>query len=81
MEKTVKILICDENAEERKKIADAVFKSGGKRPDEAADGDEALELVGRNRYDIVMFFCKIRLADDLIVHFYIAGKFLRDQGG
>lgn len=54
MEKTVKILICDENTEERKKIADAIVKSGGRRPDETADGDEAIELMRRARYDVVI---------------------------
>ena len=54
MEKSIKILICDENAEERKKIADAIIKSGGRRPDEIGDGDEAIELMRRNRYDIVI---------------------------
>ena len=54
MEKTVKILVCDENNEERKKIADAIIKAGGRRPDEACDGDEAIELARRNRYDVVI---------------------------
>ena len=54
MEKSLKILICAENPEERKKIADAIFKAGGRRPDEAADGEDALELAKRNVYDIVI---------------------------
>ena len=54
MEKTVKILICDENTEERKKIADAIIRAGGRRPDEVGDGDEAIELIRRSRYDVVI---------------------------
>ncbi len=54
MEKSLKILICAENPEERKKIADAIFKAGGRRADEAADGEDALELAKRNAYDIVI---------------------------
>ncbi len=54
MEKSLKILICDENAEERKKIADVIFKSGGRRPDEASNGEDALNQAKRTIYDIVI---------------------------
>ena len=54
MEKSVKILICDENAEERKKIAEAIVKAGIRRPDECADGESALELSKKLTYDVVI---------------------------
>jgi two-component system response regulator (stage 0 sporulation protein A) len=54
MEKPVKILICDENAEERKKIAEVITKAGIRRPDECADGESALELSKKLTYDIVI---------------------------
>ena len=54
MEKSVKILICDENAEERKKIAETIVKAGIRRPDECADGESALELSKKLTYDVVI---------------------------
>lgn len=54
MEKSVKILICDENTEERKKIADAIAKAGVRRPDECADGEAAIEMAKKLSYDIVI---------------------------
>ena len=54
MEKTLKILICDENEEERKKIAEALTRAGVRRPDEAADGEAALEMAKTNKYDIIL---------------------------
>lgn len=54
MEKTVKILICDENAEERKKIAESITKAGYRRPDECANGECALEMARKLTYDIII---------------------------
>ena len=54
MEKSLKILICDENADERKKIADVIFKAGARRPDEASNGEDAINLAKRTLYDIVI---------------------------
>ena len=54
MEKSLKILICDENADERKRIADAIVKAGVRRPDEALSGDEAIEISKRTHYDIII---------------------------
>ena len=54
MEKSVKILICDENTDERKKIAEAITKAGVRRPDECADGESAIELAKKLTYDIVI---------------------------
>ena len=54
MEKSLKILICDENPDERKKIADIIFKAGVKRPDEASNGEDAVNLGKRGAYDVVI---------------------------
>lgn len=54
MEKNVKILICNESSEERKKIADIVFRAGMRRPDEASDGISAVEAAKKTLYDIII---------------------------
>ena len=54
MEKSLKILICDENTEERKKITEAIIKNGTRRPDEAADGMHALEMAKSTHYDVII---------------------------
>ena len=51
MEKTIKILICDESADERKKIADYLTKNGARKPDEADNGECALKMLrAMNQY-------------------------------
>lgn len=54
MESTSKILICDENTEERKKIAEYLVKSGFRFVDEAQNGDIAMEKLSKNAYDIII---------------------------
>ena len=54
MEKNTKILICDENAEERKKIAEIFVKAGIRRPDECADGSRVHEAASKLTYDIIL---------------------------
>ena len=54
MEKSIKILICDENTEERKKIAEAIIKNGVRCPDEASDGTRALEMAKVTHYDVII---------------------------
>lgn len=54
MEKNVKILICNENYEERKRMADLLFKNGYRRPEEASDGLCAVELAKKYSYDLVI---------------------------
>ena len=54
MENTSKILICDENAEERKKIAEYLVKSGFHFVDEAATGDVAIEKLSKSQYDLLI---------------------------
>ncbi len=54
MEKSVKILICDENREERKILADSLRKQGFRTPDETGSGDEALSRMREYNYDVVI---------------------------
>lgn len=54
MEKTIKILICDESADERKKIADYLTKNGARKPDEADNGECALKMLRAMKYDLVI---------------------------
>lgn len=54
MEKPIKILICDENQDERKKIADCLIKSGKRRPDEADNGEIAVKMARSEKYDLVI---------------------------
>ena len=54
MEKTLRILICDENSEERKKISDILQKSLRCRLDASADGENALKMASVTKYDVVI---------------------------
>ena len=54
MEKTIKILICDESSDERKKIADCLIKNGKRNPDEADNGECAVRMARSVKYDIVI---------------------------
>ena len=54
MEQTAKILICSENNEERRKIIEALFKSGYRSCDECMTGDRAIALMADGSYDIVI---------------------------
>ena len=54
METNTKILICDENNEERRWIINALTKMGAYTVDEAENGDAALALMEKNVYDIII---------------------------
>ena len=54
MENTLKILICDENAEERKRIAETLGKTSARRIIEAANGERACEIVASEGVDLVI---------------------------
>lgn len=54
MENNAKILICDENDEERAKLIENLTAAGFKGCDEARDGNAALDLISKNRYDAVI---------------------------
>ncbi len=54
METNAKILICNESAEERKKLTDALNKHGYRSIDEATNGDIALERLSSTVYDVAI---------------------------
>lgn len=54
MENTAKILICDENDDERRKLVESLYLKGFKRCDEAKDGNIALDMIAKNSYDVVI---------------------------
>jgi two-component system response regulator (stage 0 sporulation protein A) len=54
METQAKILICDENSEEREAIAIALARSGMFITEEARDGSRSIELIKTNKYDAVV---------------------------
>ena len=54
MEKNAKILVCDENQEERNKISESIEKRLSIRCDEVSDGESALEMIANNAYDVVV---------------------------
>ncbi len=54
MEKSVKILICDENKEERRNIIESLRKNGFRSVDEAESGDDALVKLREYNYDVMI---------------------------
>lgn len=54
MENSAKILVCDENNEERIRLIENLNKAGIKRCDEARDGNAALDMISKNTYDAVI---------------------------
>ncbi len=54
METQAKILLCDENVEERARLAESLTKAGFRHVDEVADGERAVERINEGRYDVVI---------------------------
>lgn len=54
MENNAKILICDENNDERTKLIENLARAGYRRCDEAENGNIALEMISKNQYDAVI---------------------------
>ena len=54
MENNAKILICNENNEERKRIVDFLIKSGFHNIDDASNGEIALEKIINGGYEIAI---------------------------
>lgn len=54
MEKSAKILICDENAEERRRFIENLRAAGFISCEEASDGNTALSMITKNKYDVVI---------------------------
>ncbi len=54
MENSVKILICDENEEERARLATGLIKAGYKITEEARSSESAFEMIKHGAYDLVI---------------------------
>ena len=54
MEKNIKMLIADENENERRRLADGLRRSGFHRVEEAANGEDVLSRIAGGTYDIVV---------------------------
>ena len=54
METNTKILICDENNEERRRLANDLSKIGYRYVEQAQNGEDAISLLEKNAYDIVI---------------------------
>ena len=54
MENNAKILICNESPEERKRVADILFRNGYNRPEEANDGLSAIELSRKSKFEVII---------------------------
>lgn len=54
MNKQTKILIADESAESRRAAKDALLKYGYRFVDEASNGEDAMNMITRGSYDVVI---------------------------
>ena len=54
METQTRILLCDENTEERIRLSEELGKAGYRYVDEVTDGERALERINEGRYDVVI---------------------------
>ena len=54
MEQSAKILICSENNDERRRILEALAKSGYRNADECMTGDRAISMIADSQYDVVV---------------------------
>ena len=54
MENNIKILICDENEEERARLATGLIKAGYRETEEARSSDVAFEMVKHGSYELVI---------------------------
>ena len=54
MDKSLKTLVCNENADERRRLTDLISASGAARPKECSDGTKAVELAKSEHFDIII---------------------------
>ena len=54
MQQSANILICSENNEERRRIIEALAKSGYHTTDECMTGDRAISMIADGQYDVVI---------------------------
>ena len=65
MENNAKILLCDENSEERKRIIDFLTKSGFHYIDEATNGEAAIDKLSGGSYDLAIVDLWISVVDGI----------------
>ena len=65
MENNAKILLCDENSEERKRIYDFLTKSGFHHIDEASNGDSAMNKLMSGLYDVAIIDLWLSVIDGI----------------
>ncbi len=65
MENNAKILLCDENSEERKRIIDFLTKSGFHNIDEASNGEIAIDKLMSGGYDLAIVDLWISVIDGI----------------
>lgn len=54
MEQSAKILLCTENHDERRRLAEALIKSGYRGVAESPSGDKAISMLSEGSYDVVI---------------------------
>ena len=54
MQQSANILICSENNDERRRIIEALAKSGYHNTDECMTGDRAISMIAEGQYDVVI---------------------------
>lgn len=54
MNKQTRILIADESAEARRSVREALIKYGYRSVEEASNGEDALIMITKNKYDVVL---------------------------
>lgn len=65
MENNSKILLCDENPEERKRIIDFLTKSGFNHIDEACNGEAAIDKLSSGLYDLAIVDLWVSVIDGI----------------
>ena len=79
MENNAKILLCDENGEERKRIIDFLTKSGYHHIDEASNGEAAIEKIMSGSYDIAIIDLWLSRVDGIGIIRAIHGSHLSNK--
>lgn len=54
MNNQTRILVADESSEARRNVREALIKYGFRTVDEANNGEDALTMISKNRYDVVL---------------------------
>ena len=78
MEKSAKILICGENAEERRRLCDALIKHGYRSVSDTASSERALSMIKEGSYDLIITYAILNTILCLLVGYPVA-FFLADK--